>query len=71
MRIVSFALVPDPDASDMGDLEHLETQLTAEFSPPLQPDEIRRHLLENDLVEAIIGLPVDMFYNTVSRPMSG
>lgn len=26
--------------------------------------EIRRHLLENDLVEAIIGLPVDMFYNT-------
>jgi type I restriction enzyme M protein len=26
--------------------------------------EIRRYLLENDLVEAIIGLPVDMFYNT-------
>lgn len=26
--------------------------------------EIRRHLLENDLVEAIIGLPTDMFYNT-------
>lgn len=26
--------------------------------------EIRRHLLENDLVEAIIGLPNDMFYNT-------
>jgi type I restriction enzyme M protein len=26
--------------------------------------EIRRHLLENDLVEAIIGLPKDMFYNT-------
>ncbi len=26
--------------------------------------EIRRHLLENDLVEAIIGLPSDMFYNT-------
>jgi type I restriction enzyme M protein len=26
--------------------------------------EIRRHLLEHDLVEAIIGLPTDMFYNT-------
>jgi type I restriction enzyme M protein len=26
--------------------------------------EIRRFLLENDLVEAIIGLPTDMFYNT-------
>ncbi len=26
--------------------------------------EIRRYLLKNDLVEAIIGLPTDMFYNT-------
>lgn len=26
--------------------------------------EIRRYVLENDLVEAIIGLPIDMFYNT-------
>jgi type I restriction enzyme M protein len=26
--------------------------------------EIRRHLLENDLVEAIIALPADMFFNT-------
>jgi len=26
--------------------------------------EIRRYLIENDLVEAIIGLPTDMFYNT-------
>jgi type I restriction enzyme M protein len=26
--------------------------------------EIRQYLLENDLVEAIIGLPTDMFYNT-------
>src|SRR3954467_9163260 len=26
--------------------------------------EIRRYLLENDLVEAIIGMPTDMFYNT-------
>lgn len=26
--------------------------------------EIRRYLMENDLVEAIIGLPTDMFYNT-------
>jgi type I restriction enzyme M protein len=26
--------------------------------------EIRRYTLENDLVEAIIGLPTDMFYNT-------
>lgn len=26
--------------------------------------EIRRYVLENDLVEAIIGLPPDMFYNT-------
>jgi type I restriction enzyme M protein len=26
--------------------------------------DIRRYILENDLVEAIIGLPADMFYNT-------
>ena len=26
--------------------------------------EIRRHVLENDLCEAIVGLPTDMFYNT-------
>ena len=26
--------------------------------------EIRRYLLQNDLVEAIIALPTDMFYNT-------
>lgn len=26
--------------------------------------EIRRHLLENDLVEAIVALPTDMFFNT-------
>ena len=26
--------------------------------------EIRRYLLQNDLVEAIIALPIDMFYNT-------
>ena len=26
--------------------------------------EIRRYVMENDLVEAIIGLPTDMFYNT-------
>ena len=26
--------------------------------------EIRRYMLENDLVEAIVGLPNDMFYNT-------
>lgn len=26
--------------------------------------EIRRYLIENDLIEAIIGLPKDMFYNT-------
>lgn len=26
--------------------------------------EIRRHLLESDLVEAIVALPTDMFYNT-------
>lgn len=28
------------------------------------PSNIRGHLLENDLVEAIVGLPGDMFYNT-------
>lgn len=28
------------------------------------PSEIRRHLLENDLVEAIVALPTDMFFNT-------
>jgi len=26
--------------------------------------EIRRHVIENDLLEAIVGLPTDMFYNT-------
>jgi type I restriction enzyme M protein len=26
--------------------------------------EIRKHLFENDLVEAIVGLPTEMFYNT-------
>ena len=26
--------------------------------------EIRRHILENDLLEAIVALPADMFYNT-------
>ena len=26
--------------------------------------EIRRHVLENDLCEAIVGMPTDMFYNT-------
>ena len=26
--------------------------------------EIRRYVLENDLVEAIVALPTDMFYNT-------
>ena len=34
--------------------------------------EIRRHVLENDLLEAIIGLPTDMFYNTgISTYVSG
>ena len=34
--------------------------------------EIRRWLLENDWVEAIIALPTDLFYKTpASRPMSG
>ena len=33
--------------------------------------EIRRYVLENDLVEAMIGLPTDMFYNTGIPPMSG
>ncbi len=28
------------------------------------PSEIRRYLVENDLVEAIIGLPTELFYNT-------
>lgn len=28
------------------------------------PSEIRRHLLENDLVEAIVALPTEMFFNT-------
>jgi len=28
------------------------------------PSEIRRYILENDLLEAIIGLPNDIFYNT-------
>jgi len=28
------------------------------------PSNIRKHLIENDLVEAIIGLPTELFYNT-------
>ena len=28
------------------------------------PSEIRRYLLENDLIEAIVQLPTDLFYNT-------
>ena len=28
------------------------------------PSEIRRYILENDLLEAIIALPTDIFYNT-------
>lgn len=28
------------------------------------PSEIRRHILENDLLEAVIALPNDIFYNT-------
>ncbi|MGO2423401.1 type I restriction-modification system subunit M [Glutamicibacter arilaitensis] len=28
------------------------------------PSEIRGHMLENDLIEAIVALPTDMFYNT-------
>ena len=28
------------------------------------PSEIRRHILENDLLEAIVALPNDIFYNT-------
>ena len=28
------------------------------------PSEIRRYILENDLLEAIIALPNDIFYNT-------
>jgi type I restriction enzyme M protein len=33
--------------------------------------EIRRYVLENDLVEAIVGLPNDMFYNTGIATLSG
>ncbi|SUD86434.1 Probable type I restriction enzyme BthVORF4518P M protein [Ralstonia mannitolilytica] len=33
--------------------------------------EIRRYVLENDLVEAIVGLPTDMFYNTGISELSG
>ena len=32
---------------------------------------IRRWILENDWLEAIIALPLNMFYNTESRPTSG
>ena len=28
------------------------------------PSEIRRYLIEQDLVEAIVQLPTDLFYNT-------
>lgn len=33
-------------------------------APGSGPSEIRRYILENDLLEAIIGLPNDIFYNT-------
>ena len=28
------------------------------------PSEIRRYIIENDMLEAIIQLPTDLFYNT-------
>lgn len=33
--------------------------------------QIRRWMLENDLIEAIIALPVNLFTTQVSRPTSG
>ena len=35
------------------------------------PSNIRQWLFENDLVEAIVGLPADMFYNTAYPPTCG
>ena len=35
------------------------------------PSEIRRHILENDLLEAIIALPNDIFYNTGREAVDG
>ena len=46
MTAVILSLVPDPEASDLGDLERLEAQLIAEFSLRVPPEEVRRILLE-------------------------
>ncbi|MEI2735390.1 MAG: N-6 DNA methylase [Rhodoblastus sp.] len=47
-------------------LRHRAQRLAAcsPAAPAAGESEIRRYVLENDLVEAIIGLPTDMFYNT-------
>jgi N-6 DNA methylase len=35
------------------------------------PSEIRRWIIENDWLEAVVALPDQLFYNTASRPTSG
>ena len=44
---MTLAVVPGSGLSDLGDLERLERQLLTEFSPPLPPEEVRRHLLDS------------------------
>jgi type I restriction enzyme M protein len=67
-----LAAVPDaPDLQDAPDQRRRQSLRHRLNGSPLftgnagsGESEIRRYVLENDLLEAIIGLPTDMFYNT-------
>jgi len=43
---VSLSLVPDAEGSEWSGFERLESQLLAEFSPPLRPEDVRRRLFD-------------------------
>ena len=83
-RLAAVPAAPDlQDAAGQGrrqPVRHRPQRLAAVHRRRgLGESEIRRYVLENDLVEAIIGLPTDMFYNTgictyvwiVSQPQAG
>ncbi|MEC5129550.1 class I SAM-dependent DNA methyltransferase [Verrucomicrobiales bacterium BCK34] len=71
MHLVSKMRAVDPQAKKSGDSEGgSRIGIILNGSPLFTggagsgESEIRRYLLESDLVEAIIALPTDMFYNT-------
>lgn len=43
--VVTLAEASGSELSEMSNFERLERQLLNEFSPPLPPEEVRRHLL--------------------------